>query len=105
MTVNFVIAVKKCGKAVRLLEMTLGGKVDMLSPDCLADLEALFDHHKPNHANMTLLYHMVVTIFYTEILHGFRMSGIHLRRSFVICTTICLVWLNLFGRMRHAFLC
>jgi len=64
--VNFVIAVKECSsKAVRLLEMMLGGKVDMLSPDCLADLEALFAHHKPNHANMTAVSHGVI-IFYTE---------------------------------------
>jgi len=52
LTVNFVIAVKECGKAVRLLETMLGGKVDTLLSDSLADLEALFAHHKPNHANM-----------------------------------------------------
>jgi len=62
--VNFVIAVKECGKAVRLLETTLGGKVDMLSPDCLADLEALFAHHKPNHANMTAVSHDGHNILY-----------------------------------------
>jgi len=95
--------VKECGKAVRLLEMTLGGLVDTLSPDCLADLEALFASHKPNHANTTAI--MVVITFYIEILQGFGTSGIHSRRSFVIFTTIFLVWPSHFGIMRYMFLC
>jgi len=57
--VNFVIAVKEYGKAVRL-----GGKVDMLAPDCLADSAALFACHKPNHANMTAVSHGGHNILY-----------------------------------------
>jgi len=64
LTVNFVIAVKECGKAVRLLEMTLGGSVDMLPPDCLANLEALFASHKPNHTNTTAISHGGHNILY-----------------------------------------
>ena len=63
LTVNFVIAVKECGIVVRLLE-TMGGIVDTLSLDCLADLEALFDHHKPNHANLTAISHGGHNILY-----------------------------------------
>jgi len=62
--VNFVIAVKECGKAVRLLETMLGGIVDTLSLDCLADLEALFDCHKLNHTNMTAISHGGHNILY-----------------------------------------
>ena len=60
---NFVIAVKECGKAVRLLE-TIGGIVDTLSPDCLSDLKGLFDCHKPNHANTTAVSHGGHNILY-----------------------------------------
>jgi len=39
----------------------------MLSPDCLADLKDLFDHHKPNHANMTAISHGGHNILYGNL--------------------------------------
>ena len=54
---NFIIAVLECGKAVRLLDTKLGGKVVTLSAKSLANLESLFSQHKPSYATTTAVSH------------------------------------------------
>jgi len=61
---NFIIAVKEWGKAVRLLEMKLGGKVEMISPTSKANLDSLFKQYKPSHAKTTGFSHGGEIILY-----------------------------------------
>jgi len=61
---NFIIAVPECGKAVRLLDTKLGGKVVTLSAKSLANLESLFSQHKPSHATTNAVSHGGHNILY-----------------------------------------